>query len=56
MGPTDEQWAVRTRCVKENSEDVGCAILGESANTVAGRIKYICAMCVRERLKTPEIL
>lgn len=30
MGPTDEQWAVRTRCVKENSEDVGCAILGEA--------------------------
>lgn len=28
MGPTDKQRAVQTRCVKENSEDVECEILG----------------------------
>lgn len=33
MGPTDKQRAVQTRCVKENSEDVECEILGGEAQT-----------------------
>lgn len=47
MGPTDEQRAVQTHCVKENSEDVECEIFfGGGGITVTDQIKYICMVCV----------